>query len=92
VADVGRTLHVTMQTYQHPTENRVFYAPDTEPTLDLAAPILQISGLDNYSRPRPSFVAKPLVNGQTATPNAGSGPVAPTWETIFAPLMFQIPR
>jgi hypothetical protein len=74
VTDVERALHVTLRTYRHPTENRTFYALDTEPSLDLAVPILHISGLDNYSLPHPRFVAKPLVKGQNAVPNAGSGP------------------
>ena len=74
VANVERALHVTMRTYRHPTENRAFYAQDTEPSLNLATPILRISGLDNYSLPHPRFVAKPLVNGQNALPNSGSGP------------------
>ena len=74
VADIERALHVTMQVYQHPTENRTFYAPDVEPSLDLAVPILGISGLDNYSLPRPRYVVKPLVQGQAIAPNAGSGP------------------
>jgi len=74
VADVERALHVTMQTYRHPTEDRSFYAPDTEPSLDLDVPVLHISGLDNYSLPHPRFVARPLVNGQNVAQNAGSGP------------------
>jgi len=74
VADVERALHVTMRTYRHPTENRTFFAPDTEPSLDLTVPILHISGLDNYSLPRPHFVAKPLFLEPAASPNAGSGP------------------
>ena len=42
--------------------------------LDLAVPILGISGLNNYSLPRPHYTVKPLVQGQATTPNAGSGP------------------
>ena len=72
--DIERVLHVKMQVYQHPTESRTFYAPDVEPTLDLAVPILGISGLNNYSLPRPHYTVKPLVQGQAAAPNAGSGP------------------
>ncbi len=51
VPDVEKALHVTIRTYQHPTEKREFYAPDTEPSLDLAVPLLNISGLDNYHLP-----------------------------------------
>ena len=32
VANIEAALHVTMGLYQHPTENRTFYAPDREPT------------------------------------------------------------
>ncbi|MGA2177811.1 MAG: immunoglobulin domain-containing protein, partial [Verrucomicrobiota bacterium] len=73
VADVERAFHVKMQVYQHPTEARTFYAPDSEPSLDLATPVLHVSGLENYSLPRPRMVVTPLVAGQKALPNAGSG-------------------
>src|ERR1022692_555208 len=52
VADIERVFHVTMRTYQHPTEARTFFAPDVEPSLDLAVPVLAISGLDSYILPR----------------------------------------
>jgi hypothetical protein len=74
VSAVERALRVTMRTYQHPTEQRTFYAPDTAPAIDLATPILGISGLDNYELPRPRFVARPSVNGQQAKSDLGSGP------------------
>jgi subtilase family serine protease len=51
VADIERVFHVTMRLYQHPTEARTFCAPDVEPSLDLAVPVLFISGLDNYIIP-----------------------------------------
>ena len=74
VADIERALHVTLRVYQHPTEKRMFHAPDAEPSLDLAVPILRISGLDNYSLPRPRLQATPLANASKTLPNAGSGP------------------
>ena len=73
-ADIEKALHVTMRVYQHPTEARTFYAPDVEPSLDLAVPVLSISGLDDYSLPRPRLHATPLAKAQNASPNAGSGP------------------
>ena len=57
VADIEKAFHVTMRVYQHPTEARTFYAPDAEPSLDLAVPVLRISGLDNYALPRPRLKA-----------------------------------
>jgi subtilase family serine protease len=35
VAKIEKALHITMGVYQHPIENRTFYAPDREPTVDL---------------------------------------------------------
>jgi subtilase family serine protease len=52
VAAVEKAFHVTMGVYRHPTENRTFFAPDREPTVDLPFPLWHISGLDNYSIPQ----------------------------------------
>ncbi|HTV62527.1 MAG TPA: protease pro-enzyme activation domain-containing protein, partial [Verrucomicrobiae bacterium] len=71
---IEKALHVTLRTYRHPAESRTFYAPDTEPIVDLTVPILRISGLNNYSLPHPRLTVKPLVDGQNAASNAGSGP------------------
>jgi subtilase family serine protease len=53
VAAVEAAFHVNVRTYQHPTENRTFYAPDREPTTDLSFALWHVSGLDNYSIPHP---------------------------------------
>ena len=74
VADIEKVFHVTMRTYRHPTENRNFFAPDVEPSVDLTVPILHISGLDNYSLPHPNLKVKPASQNAQATPNTGSGP------------------
>ena len=58
VATIETAFHVNMGLYQHPTENRTFYAPDREPTANLPFPLWHISGLDNYSIPHPLFVKK----------------------------------
>ena len=58
VAAIERAFHVTIATYQHPSENRTFYAPDREPTVDLPFRLWHVSGLDNYSIPHPMFVKK----------------------------------
>ena len=58
VSAIESAFHVNMLTYQHPDENRVFYAPDREPTTGLPFPLWHISGLDNYSIPHPMFVKK----------------------------------
>ena len=58
VATIERAFHLTMGVYQHPTEDRTFYALDREPTTDLDFPLWHISGLDNYSLPHPMLVKK----------------------------------
>jgi subtilase family serine protease len=55
---VESAFHVAMRTYQHPTENRTFYAPDSEPTTGLPFALWHVSGLDNYSIPHPMLVKK----------------------------------
>ncbi len=59
VANIEEALHVTMGLYQHPTENRTFYAADREPTPDMPVRLWHISGLDNYSIPQPLLVRRP---------------------------------
>jgi kumamolisin len=58
VSAAQSAFHVTMRTYQHPTESRTFYAPDREPTTALPFPLWHISGLDNYSIPHARFVKR----------------------------------
>ena len=84
VSAVENAFHVTLRTYQHPAENRVFYSPDREPTTTLPFRLWHVSGLDNYSIPHPMYVkrseaaaargvdAKTLVTHATT----GSGPSA----------------
>ena len=74
VADIEKAFHVTLRVYQHPTEARTFHAPDVEPSLDVAVPILHISGLDDFSLPHPNLKPRPSNLTTNATPNAGSGP------------------
>ena len=72
VASIEKAFHVTMCVYQHPTENRTFYAPDREPSVDLPFQLWHISGLDNYSIPRPNLVHRSVKAKSNAT--TGSGP------------------
>jgi uncharacterized repeat protein (TIGR01451 family) len=75
VADVEKALHLTMQVYPHPTEQRNFFAPDREPSINLSLPVLHISGLDNYVLPRPmSYRKSDLSQPAASAPAGGSGP------------------
>jgi subtilase family serine protease len=69
VATIEKAFKVAMNVYQHPTENRTFYAPDREPTVDLPFQVWHISGLDNYSIPHPLYVR----NNFKAQPLATTG-------------------
>jgi hypothetical protein len=76
VADIENALHLHLHVFQHPREARKFFAPDAEPSLDLATPLLAISGLDSYVRPHPQIhPARPLVHplggGQGGTGGGG---------------------
>ena len=67
-----------MRVYQHPVEARTFFAPDVEPSLDLDTPVLAISGLDNYVRPRPQMhrsdaLLQPAVRPLGGAVEAGGG-------------------
>jgi kumamolisin len=68
-ADINAAFHISLGLYRHPGETRLFTAPDREPTLDLATPILHISGLDNEVLPFTHFQ-----RGESHATPTGSGP------------------
>jgi subtilase family serine protease len=84
VSAIESAFHVTLMTYQHPTENRIYYGPDREPTADLSFALWHISGLDNYSIPHPLYVKRTdFAKAHGISPDAvvkhattGSGPSA----------------
>ena len=67
VATVENALHVNMGLYRHPTENRTYYAPDREPTVDLPFRLWHIAGLDNYSIPHTALALRSLAVKSEAT-------------------------
>jgi subtilase family serine protease len=71
VSQINKAFHVAMTTYRHPTENRTFYSPDREPSLELSVPVMHIAGLNNFSFPRPKFRRAPANFRRNIT---GSGP------------------
>src|SRR5208282_5217187 len=73
VRNINQAFHVTMGVYQHPTENRTFFSPDREPTPDLSVRLWHISGLDNYSIPRPALVHKNIKVKSDATTGSCPG-------------------
>jgi len=72
VEQINKAFNVTMGVYQHPTENRTFFSPDREPSLNLSVPVAHIAGLNNFSLPMPMI--KVLQGVAFPTDVTGSGP------------------
>ena len=86
VGDIERAFHIRLHVYQHPKEARSFFASDVEPTLDVDTPVLAISGLDNYVRPKPKLhpaaastqpLVRPLGGGGSGGGGGGGGYTGP---------------
>jgi subtilase family serine protease len=76
VAEIERVFHVMMRQYRHPRENRNFFAPDVDPSIDLPVPILHVSGLDNFVVPHPaSLKIIPAARAPTIKPAYGTSPL-----------------
>jgi hypothetical protein len=78
-ADVEKAFHVHLRVYRHPTEQRDFFAPDTETWVEADVPVLDVMGLDNYIVPHPLDLQPEMTNGQdgasiTNYAEEGSGP------------------
>lgn len=75
VANIQKAFHLNLLQYPHPTENRTFFAPDKEPTLDFKVPVLHITGLTDFELPRPAGLRMPPGGAAGGgTPADGSGP------------------
>lgn len=79
VGQIESAFHIHLRQYRHPTENRLFYAPDVEPSVDASLPILHVSGLSTYRLPHPGGHASPNINPKTMPEGlggagGGSGP------------------
>jgi subtilase family serine protease len=66
---VNRAFRVKMSNYRHPSEARTFYSPDREPAaVGLKVPLLQVTGMSNYTVPHP------MLRRGAAANLTGSGP------------------
>jgi hypothetical protein len=77
VPNIERAFHVALNVYPHPKENRNFYAPDADPSVDTNLPILHISGLDNFTPPHRlggALNVVPLDTNQITAFATGSSP------------------
>lgn len=74
VANVEQAFQVKLVSFRHPAEKRAFFAPDREPSVDPRVPLLQVSGLDDFSRPHPNLAYRPAAVDSLAHPSGGSSP------------------
>lgn len=75
VSDIEKAFQISLRTYRHPRENRNFYAPDKDPSINASLPIMHISGLDNYLIPHPALIKEGSNNQPAGTQHGvGSGP------------------
>jgi subtilase family serine protease len=72
VAQINAAFNLRMSVFQHPTEERTFFSPDREPSLNLSVPVAHIAGLNNFSIPRPMI--SQAQEGQVIPNVSGSGP------------------
>jgi len=75
VANIEKAFQVQIGLYQHPTENRTFFAPDREPTADLPFQLWHVAGLDNFSTPHPAGLSR-NTGAKKSGAAVGSGPSA----------------
>jgi hypothetical protein len=78
-SQVEEAFHVKMGIYQHPRENRTFFSPDREPSLNLRTPVAYIHGLNSLSSVRNGLKNRADGRGGNgtagdATAASGSGP------------------
>jgi subtilase family serine protease len=76
VKNIEKAFNVKLRKYHHPFENRDFYAPDKDPSVNAALPIFHVSGLDNYLIPHPAFIKEGVTTGikPGVKEGLGSGP------------------
>jgi hypothetical protein len=68
-AQVNKTFAVKMQNYKSTVDGHTYYAPNVEPTVDSALPILSVDGLSTRELPKSQIVRAAVVKGATT----GSG-------------------
>jgi subtilase family serine protease len=71
-ANVEQAFQVSMQLFHHPTENRTFYAPNVEPSIEAGLPILSVDGLSTFNLPH-SMLKHAQRNAGVHSNTTGSG-------------------
>jgi subtilase family serine protease len=87
-SDVERAFHIRFNRFKHPSEARVFFAPDTEPTVDPDLPVADIQGLSDFSRPQPKFHkidTKTILQKSGSAPGGSSSYFGDDFRNAYAP-------
>jgi len=71
-AAIEQAFHLQLRTYPHPSEARDFFAPDAEPTVASELALVDVSGLSDFSRPRPKWHQSAAATGTTTARGTGS--------------------
>ena len=74
VSAIESAWQTRLQLHAHPTENRSFFAPDTEPSVPAGVPMLDIVGLDNAVLPHPMNLRRRSDTEGVISNATGSGP------------------
>ena len=69
---VEKAFNVSLRTYQHPTESRLFFAPDTEPQVSVDLPVADVQGLSDYAKPHSNMRLQKM-DDLKVSPHSGSG-------------------
>jgi WD40 repeat protein len=85
-SQIEHAFRLRLLTFPHPIEKRLFYAPDTEPTVDPRVLILRINGLDDFHVRR---VSRLPVSSEKVRPAGGSAPgggyISTDFRNAYAP-------
>jgi len=57
VRSVETAFNIRLEKFKHPSEAREFYAPDTEPTVDVRLAVADVQGLSDFCRPYPNYTS-----------------------------------
>lgn len=76
VSAIESAFNVKMNNYEDPVAGREFYSPDREPTTTLSVPLWHVSGLDNYSVPKPLYSSRSAIAKEKGITPAEVSPLA----------------
>ncbi len=81
-SDIETAFQIHLSTYQHPSEPRTFFAPDSEPSVPSEIPVSHIAGLNNYILPHPHHHHRQSLPAGVVA-KAGTAPGGQLWGNDF---------